>query len=232
MNQIAALRRLQRLSAPVFETRDASALLEVTPANANMILRRLADQGLITHLSRGRWLMGTSLPRFALPELISAPYPAYVSMQSALFHRGLIEQVPAVVYAATLGKPRRVSTPLGTVSFHRLPAELFLGYEIEADGSKIATSEKALFDTLYLAPARSRLFARLPELEIPRQFRWQQLRELAALVKFPRRRVYIERRIEQLARHARGMSALRAKRENAGKRGARYPRRSSRDPRR
>jgi hypothetical protein len=198
MNQIEALRRLRQLGAPVFETRDASALLEVTPANANMILRRLADQDLITHLARGRWAMGASLPRFALPELIAAPYPAYVSMQSALFHRGLIEQIPAVVYAVTLGKPRRVSTPLGTISFHRLPAELFLGYEIEPDGSKIATAEKALFDTLYLAPARSRLFARLPELEVPRQFRWQQLRELAELVRFAPRRVHIERRIEQL----------------------------------
>jgi predicted transcriptional regulator of viral defense system len=202
MNQIEALRRLRRLGAPVFETRDASALLDVTPANANMILRRLADQDLITHLARGRWAMGTSLPRFALPELISAPapYPAYVSMQSALFHRGLIEQVPAVVYAVTLGKPRRVNTPLGTISFHRLPAELFLGYEIEPDGSKIATAEKALFDTLYLAPARSRLFARLPELEIPPRFRWHELRKLAALVTSASRRVYIERRIEQLER--------------------------------
>jgi hypothetical protein len=199
MNQIEALRRLRRLGAPVFETRDASALLEVTPANANMILRRLADQDLIVHLTRGRWAMGgASLPRFALPELVSAPYPAYVSMQSALFHRGLIEQVPAVIYAVTLGKPRRVTTPLGTISFHRLPAELFLGYELEPDGSKIATAEKALFDTLYLAPARSRLFARLPELEIPPEFRWQQLRELATLVKFAGRRVHIERRIEQL----------------------------------
>jgi hypothetical protein len=172
--------------------------------------------------------MGTSLPRFALPELVSAPYPSYVSMQSALFHRGLIEQVPAVVYAATLGKPRRINTPLGTISFHRLPAELFLGYEMEADGSKIATAEKALFDTLYLAPARSRLFARLPELEIPPQFDWRQLYEFAALVNFPRRRVHIERRIEQLARHAREASALRATRGSAETRGARSPRRSSR----
>jgi hypothetical protein len=219
MNQIEALRRLRQLGAPVFETRDASALLDVTPANANMILRRLADQDLVIHLARGRWAMGASLPRFALPELISAPYPAYVSMQSALFHRGLIEQVPAVVYAVTLGKPRRVSTPLGTISFHRLPPELFLGYEIEPDGSKIATAEKALFDTLYLAPARSRLFARLPELEIPREFRWQELRELAALVKFARRRVHIERRIEELER-------------NWVPRAAAAPRRSKRPPRR
>lgn len=198
MNQIEALRRLQQLGTPVFETRDASALLGVSAANANMILRRLADQQQITHLARGRWLMGTTIARFALPDLLSAPYPAYVSMQSALFHRGLIEQVPAVVYAATLGKPRRVQTPLGVISFHRLPPDLFLGFELEDDGAKIATAEKALFDTLYLAPARSRLFSRLPELEIPRQFRWQQLQEFVALVKFPRRRTHIERRIHEI----------------------------------
>src|SRR6185295_8973682 len=120
MNQIEALRRLQELGAPVFETRDASALLAVTAANANMILRRLANQRLVTHLTRGKWLIGAQVSRFALPDLLAAPYPAYVSMQSALFHRGLIEQVPAVVYAATLGRPRRIVTPLATISLHRL----------------------------------------------------------------------------------------------------------------
>ena len=202
MNQIEALRRLQQLRVPVFETRDASALLGVTPANANMILRRLADQKLVTHLARGKWLKGTSLARFALPELISAPYPAYVSLQSALFHHGLIEQVPAVIYAVTLGKPRRVTTPIGVISYHRLPPELFHGFDVDAEGVKIATAEKALFDTLYLAPARNRLFARLPELSIPRSFRWTDLRAMAGLVSFSRRRVHIERRIEEL-QHAR-----------------------------
>jgi len=200
VNQIEALRRLRELGTPVVETRDASVLLDVSAANANMILRRLADQKLVTHLARGKWLVDSTLPRFALPELIAAPWPAYVSMQSALFHRGLIEQVPAVVYAATLGKPRRVSTPLAVISFHRLPPELFLGFDVEADGSKIASAEKALFDVLYLSPARSRLFARLPELEIARNFRWQRLREYAALVRSPTRRTHIERRIQEIQR--------------------------------
>jgi predicted transcriptional regulator of viral defense system len=200
MNQIEALRRLQKLGTPVFETRDATALLAVSPANANMILRRLADQGMLTHLSRGRWLAGTSVARLLLPELISAPHPAYVSMQSALFHRGIIEQIPAVIYAATLARPRRVNTPLGVISFHRIPPALFLGFEVESNGAKIATPEKALFDVLYLAPARSRLFARLPELEFPRAFRWAQLREFAKLVKSPTRKSYIERRIEEIHR--------------------------------
>jgi predicted transcriptional regulator of viral defense system len=200
MNQIEALRRLQSLGTPVFETRDASALLAVTPANANMILRRLADQGLLVHLTRGRWLATQTIARFTLPELISAPYPAYVSMQSALFHHGLIEQIPAVIYAATLGRPRRATTPLGVISFHRLPAELFSGFEVNDDGAKIATPEKALFDLLYLGPARSRLFARLPEMEFPREFRWPQLRSFAKSVKSPNRRKFIERRIEETFR--------------------------------
>ncbi len=202
MNQIEALRRLREFGSPVIETRDASALLGVTPANGNAILRRLAGQRLITHLSRGRWLVDPKLSRFSLPEMISAPYPAYVSMQSALFHRGLIEQIPAVIYAATLSRPRRVTTPLGVISFHRLPPELFTGFELEADGSKIATAEKALFDVLYLSPARSRLFASLPELEIPKQFRWPQLREYAAQVQFSKRRKHVETRLTEL-QHAR-----------------------------
>jgi predicted transcriptional regulator of viral defense system len=200
MNQIEALRRLQNLGSPVVETRDATALLGVSAANANMILRRLSHQGMITHLSRGRWLSARNVSRFALPELISSPYPAYVSMQSALFHHGIVEQIPAVIYAATLARPRRVSTPLGVVSFHRIPPELFHGFEVADDGAKIATAEKALFDVLYLAPARSRLFARLPELEIARDFRWAQLREFAKLVKSQTRRVYIERRIDEIRR--------------------------------
>ena len=65
-----------------------------------------------------------------------------------------------------------------------------------------------LFDMLYLAPARSRLFARLPELEIAGDFNWRQLHELCALVKLARRRVHIERRNEEIERESSTGSAL------------------------
>jgi predicted transcriptional regulator of viral defense system len=203
MNQIEALQHLQQLGTPVFETRDAAALLAVTAANANVILRRLSQQGMLTHLTRGRWLLGREIARFALPELLVAPQAAYVSLQSALFHHGLIEQVPAVVYAVTLARPRQLSTPLGTFSYHQITPALFTGYELDQPGAKIATAEKALFDVLYLAPARSRLFASLPELEFTREFRWQQLREYSKLVKSPSRRKFIERRATEIQRAAR-----------------------------
>lgn len=199
MNQVEALQKLRRLGTQGFETRDASALLHVTPANANMILRRLARSGFVVHLSRGRWLADPETHRFALPEIISGPYPAYISLQSALFHRGLIEQIPSVIYAVTPARPRRTTTPLGTVSFHRMPPALFTGFDVdEAIHAKIATAEKALFDTLYLAPGRSRLFAHLPELEIPQRFDWRKMSRYVALVESPSRRAFLRKRIETL----------------------------------
>ena len=199
MNQIEALRRLQGLATPVVESRDVAALLSVSASNATTILRRLAAERLITHLTRGRWLVNTTIDRMALPELISAPYPAYVSLQSALFHHGLIEQIPSIVYAVTPGRPRRQRTPVVTISFHRLPAELFTGFELStASDAKIATPEKALFDLIYLAPGRSRVFSQLPELSIPRRFQWQRLREYAGLVKSAARRAFIAERIRSI----------------------------------
>jgi predicted transcriptional regulator of viral defense system len=199
VNQVEALRRLRDLGVRGLETGDAAALLDVTSANANAILRRLAQAGLVTHLSRGRWLVGREIPRFALPELLSAPYPAYVSLQSALFHHGLIEQIPAVVYAVTLARPRRATTPIGVVSFHRVPPALFSGFEIDvASDAKIATAEKALFDILYLAPARSRLFAVLPEIELPARFKWTELTRYAALVQSASRQTFLTESIARL----------------------------------
>jgi predicted transcriptional regulator of viral defense system len=199
MNQIEALQRLQGLATPVVESRDVAALLNVSASNATTILRRLAAEGLIAHLTRGRWLVNAKIDRLALPELISAPYPAYVSLQSALFHHGLIEQIPAVLYAVTPGRPRRLSTPVATISFHRMPADLFTGFELSsASDAKIATPEKALFDLIYLAPGRSRVFSTLPEISIPRRFQWQRLKEYTALVKSPGRRAFIAARIQSI----------------------------------
>jgi hypothetical protein len=86
------------------------------------------------------------------------------------------------------------------VSFHRLPPELFNGFEVEgAEGSiKIATAEKALFDLLYLGPGRSRLFASLPELGIPRGFEWAQLRRYTTMAKSASRQAYLTARIAEL----------------------------------
>ena len=199
MNQIEAIRQLGGLGVASFGTRDAAARLQVTPGNAHMILSRLERGGFLTHLKRGRWGLKDAISAFALPEALSAPEPAYVSLQSALFHHGLIDQVPNVTYAMTTGRTRRMHTPIGTVSFHQLPPELLSGFKVEGDDDfKLATAEKALFDMLYLAPGRSRLFARLPELEIPRGFHWPRLHSYVKQVNSPSRRTFLSTRLTAL----------------------------------
>ncbi|MGD9597368.1 MAG: hypothetical protein AB7G76_03235 [Steroidobacteraceae bacterium] len=111
MKLLEALRKLQALATPGVQSRDVAALLRVSNSNATTILRRLAANGMIIHLSRGRWLVNQKIDRFALPELIIAPYPAYISLQSALFHQGMVEQLPSFTYAVMPSRlPRRRSS--------------------------------------------------------------------------------------------------------------------------
>ena len=97
MKQIDALQRLESLGTPGFETRDAAALLGVSMPNASQILKRLEHAGFMLHASRGRWLASRQVNPQVLPELLAAPYPAYVSLQTALYYHGLIEQIPNTV---------------------------------------------------------------------------------------------------------------------------------------
>jgi predicted transcriptional regulator of viral defense system len=198
MNQTEALQRIQKLGVPSFETRDISALLRVSPANASVLLSRLAGRGFVRRLTRGRWSIGEQPNREQLAEQVAAPSPAYVSLQSALFRHGLIEQVPEVLYAVTLGRARRVRTSSGAVSLHRMPPALFGGYETADDGTKVATAEKALFDLLYLSPTRTRLFAGLPEMELPHSFRWAKVSGWTKKIVGKSRRTFVERKLALL----------------------------------
>jgi hypothetical protein len=135
----------------------------------------------------------------SLVEYLARPYPAYVSLQSALYLRQMIEQIPAVVYAITLGRSARIRTPAATCSFHHLPAELFGGFEHDpGTGVKLALPEKALFDVLYLSGTRTRLFRSLPELELPPGFRLGEVRRWMARIPSGRLRRLTLRRLEVL----------------------------------
>jgi len=102
---------------------------------------------------------------------------------------------------ASLAQTRRVKTTLGVFSIHRLAPTFFGGYETLNDsGVRLAAPEKALLDILYLGPTRSRLFAELPEIEIPRSF--DKRKALAWIARIPPgpRRTSVERRLDRLLR--------------------------------
>jgi len=196
MKQTESFTILQALGQPLLTTKDAAAALRITPSRANKVLARLAESGFLVHLCRGHWVIGRAVNPLTLPEQLAAPYPAYVSLQTALFHHGMISQIPEVIYAVTLAKPRRIRTPLGVISLHRIDPEFFFGFEPAVSGGMLmATPEKALLDVFYLSPARSRLFTTLPEVELPKNFSWKKIREMVQRIPFPQRRTLVEDRV-------------------------------------
>jgi predicted transcriptional regulator of viral defense system len=198
MNALEALTAVVSMDAPVFTTADAAIRLGVPNGHASVILARLAASGQLIRLRRGVWAKAGSVDPLALPEYLTAPFPAYVSLQSALYLHGMISQVPAVTYAVSLARTRRFTTPLGTVSVHHVQPSFFFGFEDAGHGGRLATPEKALVDFLYLAPARSQLFRALPELEWPKRFSVRRARAIVERVQPARRRTLVTRRLDAL----------------------------------
>jgi predicted transcriptional regulator of viral defense system len=204
---VDVLASVAALDAPAFTTREAATRLRVPNGHASVSLSRLQAAGLLVRLRRGLWAFRDRVDPLALPELLTAPFPAYVSLQSALYLHGVISQVPAVTYAVTLARTRRFVTPLGTVSLHHVQPRFFFGYEETGRaGGRLATPEKALVDFLYLTPARSRLFRSLPELEWPRTFSKGAARSIVSRIQSPSRRRRVRLALDELLnpRRARG----------------------------
>ena len=198
MTLMAALTALASTDAPVFTTADAAIRLGLPNAHASTILARLAAAGQVIRLRRGVWARPGGVDTLALPEYLTAPFPAYVSLQSALYLHGMISQVPAVTYAVSLARTRRFVTPLGTVSIHHVRPSFFFGFEDVGRAGRLAAPEKALVDFLYLTPARSKLFRALPELEWPSRFSASRACAMVRRIESARRRTLVARRLEAL----------------------------------
>lgn len=221
MSPSEAYARLLDLGVATVETADVATALRVTTSAATKLLGRLAAAKLIVRLRSGLWLLARTAPDpYGLAEAVTAPMPSYVSLQTALYLHGMIEQVPGVIYLVSLARTQKIATSVGVFSVHHIAPELFDGFEIRADGTKLATPEKALFDVVYLSGGRSRLFAHLPELELPAGFRAGRLRAWTRRIAAARKRSMVETRLEAMLQQA-----TTAKPERAGK-----PRRPRRGP--
>jgi predicted transcriptional regulator of viral defense system len=196
MNSRLAYATLRKLGVPVIETSDAAAALHQSTAAATKTLSRLAQAGLVTPVHHGTWWVDGAVDPYRLPEYLTAPLASYVSLHTALFLRGLVEQIPEVIYAASLGRTQRVTTTVGTFSVHHLAPEVFGGYEETKTGVKLATAEKALFDLAYLSAGRSRLFTALPEVTLPRGFRRAALSRWIEKIPAQRSRTITRRRLD------------------------------------
>ncbi len=199
MNASEALSRLKRLRVRAATTADAAAVLGVSGEAASHTLRRLARSGLVTPLRKGLWALADRPDPLTLAEYVTTPYPSYLSLQTALYQHGMIEQIPSMIFLVSLARSGRVETGLGTYSVHHVQPAFFDGFESLPDsGIKLAAPEKALVDFLYLSPTRSRLFAALPEVELPRGFRRSVAREWAGRIPSQRLRTIVARTLDDV----------------------------------
>lgn len=202
MNAVRALEVLRRLERPMVRTGEAAAILGISVSSASHLLAALQDAGSVLRISPGRWSMAPKPSPYLVASWLTDPYPSYVSLYTALSRRGVITQIPRTIYVVSLANPKTVRTPVGTYSIHRLPPELFGGYE-ERNGERVATSEKAVFDTLYLARARGKRFSHLTEVDLPAGFRDEVLSDWAAKIQDPRVRSFVHARIADFLEQAR-----------------------------
>ena len=108
-----------------------------------------------------------------------------------------------MIYLVSLARTARVDTTLGSYSIHHVQPSLFDEFEVLDSGIKLAVPEKALVDFLYLSPTRGRMFASLPELELPPTFRRRAAGEWIERIPSKRLRTIVaERLAEVLAKGA------------------------------
>jgi hypothetical protein len=194
MKLIDAYARLKELPTPVFRTHDLMAHLRIDKSNASTILARLERAGHLVRLKRGLWVFPGQIDPLALAEHLTYPFPAYISLQSALFFHGMISQIPETVFAVSQARTRTYRTRLGIFSIHHVSPSFFCGFTAMPSGCKMAIPEKALLDFFYLSPAKSNLFRALPELDFPAAFRVQTARRMIRQAGHSRRITLLEKR--------------------------------------
>jgi predicted transcriptional regulator of viral defense system len=208
MNAREALARIRRLDVPVIETADAAAALAQSKYAASKTLSRLASSGLLVQVRHGMWWIEPPVDPYRLAEHMTLPLASYLSLQTALHLRGMIDQIPQVLYMVSLARTQTIQTSAATYSIHHIAPELFGGFEQTPEGVRLAAAEKALFDLAYLSGGRSRLFSSVPELELPSGFRWQELRRWVERIPSLRRRTLVGRRLARFLAGSTGLAPV------------------------
>lgn len=194
MKLIDVYTRLKQLNLSVIQTNDAAAYLDISVNHANKLLTRISKTNQLIHLKQGVWVF-LDTDRLILPGFLTSPFPSYISLQTALYFHNMISQIPNIIYAVSVARTKVYKTPIATVSIHHIHPSFYFGYEEKGvDGLlKIASPEKALLDIFYLSQTKTRLFKKLPEVELPKNFKIAVANKMITKITSIRKRTLVQR---------------------------------------
>jgi hypothetical protein len=131
-----------------------SALLGgIEPDYLRLMMKRLADQGVLTRAARGVYVnpharsrpsdVRRALLRFLRPREIT-----YVSLESKLSEAGAISQIASTLTCMTTGSRGWFETPWGAIEFTHTDRAITMGADVvlQSDGTWEATTRTALRD--------------------------------------------------------------------------------------
>jgi len=207
MSASSDLASLRALGRPLVTTRDAAVRLGHTESAASHVLRRLADAGVIRPVRRGLWAIEPDVDPMQIVPWVTAPYPSYVSLWSALHAQGMLSQIPRETHVVSVGRSQRVETPQGIFVVHHMAPEVFGGYETSEDRVALATPAKAVFDLAYLSATHGRRFRHLPEVQLGRSYRGREARSWVSKIPSARLRAITLERLKKIERSAAATAA-------------------------
>jgi len=141
-----------------FTTQELAVLFPGSEDRRYGLVKRALASGEIIRIRRGLYCLAPkyqkrSINLYALAQLVYGP--SYVSLESALSRHGWIPEAVHGITSASFGKSKEFTTPLGVLSYDRVPQRVFYT-EVErvtdASGNVflMATPLKALADYVYV----------------------------------------------------------------------------------
>ncbi len=155
----------------IFTTREFANHVDISMSAATKRLSRLSEKEFLTRITKGVWA-NTEHSYFhplCCVSYLLGKEQGYVSFLTALHLHGVISQIPKTIQVATTGRARTLSSPVGRFEFFQIKPELMtqgVGWSETRLPYLVASAEKALLDTLYLATRKNRRFSRMPELDV------------------------------------------------------------------
>lgn len=145
--------KLLKQKIRIFNNLEFAEIFELSPYQTEYNLKQLTDEGLLTRLKRGLYILKTDSP--SEEEIANALYkPSYISFEYALAHYNIIPEMTYHITSATTKPTRLFTTDHTSFSYYTIKQEAYTGYILSQINERrfyIAEPEKALVDYLYLA---------------------------------------------------------------------------------